>query len=216
MKLFDSNRQVSDQPACRFPQAIKAIDKMKAPLFFSIALLISSQIPCHAKIGEPIATFRAKTAAKYKFRTQESRGAQTNYRFAFPLTPDEETRCPGFGTGVTVTVAGGKIVGQSMAIRMGDAYDEGRAMAARRALDFILEGIGKPKSTSQSEDAQQLASIKSAIEQAMISNPQNIQFPGFPQRSKLSCSPDGDLLIAVLPPIEIAPPGAYMQGGPPR
>ena len=181
-----------------------------------MVLLISSQIPCHAKIGEQISTFRNKTATKYRFRTQESRGAQINYRFAFPLTPDEETRCPGFGTGVTVTAAGGKIVGQSMAIRMGDAYDEGRALAGRRALDFILEGIGKPKSTSQSEDAQQLASIKSAIEQAMISNPQNIQFPGFPQRAKLSCSPDGDLLIAVLPPLETAPPGTFMQGGPPR
>ncbi|MCC7532283.1 MAG: hypothetical protein IT342_27515 [Candidatus Melainabacteria bacterium] len=189
---------------------------MKATLFFAIFILVGSQSPSYAKIGESISSFRNKTAQKFKFRTQESRGAQTNYRFAFPLTPEEEARCPGFGTGVTVTVAGGKIVGQSMAIRMGDAYDEGRAMAARRALDFILEAIGKPKSTSQSEDSQQLASIKSAIEQAMISNPQNIQFPGFPQRAKLSCSPDGDLLIAVLPPIESAPPGSYMQGGPPR
>jgi hypothetical protein len=179
------------------------------------AIFFGSQHPCDAKIGEQISAFRAKTSAKLKFRTQEARGAQTNYRFAFPLTPDEETRCPGFATGITVTVAGGKIVGQSMAIRMGDAYDEGRALAARRALDFILEAIGKPKSTSQSEDAQQLASIKSAIEQALISNPQNIQFPGFPQRSKLSCSPDGDLLVAVLPPVEVAPPGSYMQG-PPR
>jgi hypothetical protein len=215
MKLFDSNRRVSKS---KRPAAfqIKANDKMKAPLFFAIVLLLSSQSPSQAKIGEPIATFRAKTAAKFRFRTQESRGTQTYYRFAFPMTPEEETRCPGFGTGVTVTVAGGKIVGQSMAIRMGDAYDEGRALAGRRALDFILEGIGKPKSTSQTEDAQQLASIKSAIEQAMISNPQNIQFPGFPQRAKLSCSSDGDLLIAVLPPIETAPPGTYMQGGPPR
>ena len=173
------------------------------------------QTPCHAKIGEQISVFRAKTAARLKFRTQEARGAQTNYRFVYPLTPEEETRCPGFATGITVTVAGGKIVGQSMAIRMGDAYDEGRVLAARRSLDFILEAIGKPKSTSQTEDAQQLASIKSAIEQALISNPQNIQFPGFPQRSKLSCSADGDLLVAVLPPIEQAPPGSYMQG-PPR
>lgn len=179
------------------------------------AIFLGSPPACDAKIGEQISAFRAKTSARLKFRTQEARGAQTNYRFAFPLTPDEETRCPGFATGITVTVAGGKIVGQSMAIRMGDAYDEGRALAARRALDFILEAIGKPKSTSQSEDAQQLASIKSAIEQALISNPQNIQFPGFPQRSKLSCSPDGDLLVAVLPPVEVAPPGSYMQG-PPR
>lgn len=185
------------------------------PALLPLAIIISSQQPCEAKIGEQISVFRAKTASRLKFRTQESRGAQVNYRFAFPLTPDEETRCPGFATGITVTVAGGKIVGQSMAIRMGDAYDEGRMLAARRSLDFILEAIGKPKSTSQTEDAQQLASIKSAIEQALISNPQNIQFPGFPQRSKLSCSPDGDLLVAVLPPIEQAPPGSYMQG-PPR
>ena len=170
-----------------------------------------SQIPCQAKIGEPIGVYRAKIAAKYKFRAQEARGAQTYYRYAYPLTPEEEQRCPGFGTGITVTVAGGKIVGQSMAIRMGDSYDESRVMAARRSLDFILEAIGKPKSTSQTEDAQQLASIKNAIEQALISNPQNIQFPGFPQRSKLSCAPDGDLLVAILPPIDAAPPGAYMR-----
>ncbi len=189
---------------------------MKASLIFSIAFLIGSQIPCSAKIGEPIATYRAKTAGRYKFRTQESRGAQTYYRFAFPLTPEEEARCPGFATGITITVAGGKITGQSMAIRCGDAFDEGRALAARRSLDFILEGIGKQKSVSQTEDSQQLASIKSAIEQAMISNAQNIQFPGFPHRAKLSCSSVGDLLVAILPPIETAPPGSYMQGGPPR
>lgn len=184
---------------------------MKAPVFLAITMTLAGQMPCLAKIGEPIASYRARIAARYKFRSQEARGTQTNYRYAYPLTPEEETRCPGFATGITVTVAGGKIVGQSMAIRMGDAYDEGRNMAARRSLDFILEAIGKPKSTSQTEDAQQLASIKSAIEQALISNPQNIQFPGFPQRSKLSCSPDGDLLVAVLPPIEQAPPGAYMR-----
>lgn len=188
------------------PKALKTL--------LPIILLTGIGHPVEAKIGEQISVFRAKTAARLKFRTQEARGAQTNYRFAYPLTPDEETRCPGFATGITVTVAGGKIVGQSMAIRMGDAYDEGRALAARRSLDFILEAIGKPKSTSQTEDAQQLASIKNAIEQALISNPQNIQFPGFPQRSKLSCSPDGDLLVAVLPPIEQAPPGSYMQGAP--
>lgn len=192
---------------------------MKASQFLltalPIAVYFASQQPCQAKLGEQISVFRAKTAARLKFRTQEARGAQTNYRFVYPLTPEEGTRCPGFATGITVTVSGGKIVGQSMAIRMGDAYDEGRILAARRALDFILEAIGKPKSTSQSEDAQQLASIKSAIEQALISNPQNIQFPGFPQRSKLSCSPDGDLLVAVLPPVEVAPPGSFMQS-PPR
>lgn len=184
---------------------------MKAPIILAIAATLAGQMPCLAKIGEPISAYRARTAVKYKFRSQDTRGTQVNYRFAFPLTPEEEAQCPGFATGITVTAAGGKIVGQSMAIRMGDSYDAGRNLAARRALDFILEAIGKPKSTSQSEDAQQLASIKNAIEQALISNPQNIQFPGFPQRSKLSCSPDGDLLVAVLPPIEQAPPGAYMR-----
>ena len=184
---------------------------MKAPIFLSVSLLMLSQLPCQAKIGEPFANYRTKVAAKFRFRTQEAKGAQTYYRFAYPLTPDEEQRCPGFGTGVTITVAGGKIVGQSMAVRLGDAYDESRAMASRRALDFILEAIGKAKSLSPTEDAQQLASIKNAIEQALISNPQNIQFPGFPQRAKLSCSATGDLLIAVLPPVQTAPPGSYMQ-----
>jgi len=184
---------------------------MKSPFLISLPLLLLCQLPCHAKIGEPIAAYRARVAAKYKFRSQDAKGAQTYYRFAYALTPDEEQRCPGFGTGITVTVAGGKIVGQSMAIRLGDAYEESRNMASRRALDFILEAIGKPKSVSPTEDAQQLASIKSAIEQALISNPQNIQFPGFPQRSKLSCSATGDLLIAVLPPMDTAPPGSYIR-----
>lgn len=184
---------------------------MKAPVLLSIGFLLAVQMPCQAKIGEPVSAYRARYAQKYKFRAQETRGAQTYLRFAFPLSPEEESQCPGFGTGITITVANGKIVGQSMAIRMGDAFDQGRALGSRRALDFILEAIGKPKSTSKVEDEQQLASIKNAIEQALISNPQNIQFPGFPQRSKLSSSQSGDLLIAVLPPIEQAPPGSYMR-----
>lgn len=193
MKHFDLNRQVSK------------------PIIFSVSLLMLCQLQCQAKIGESFAGYRARVASKYTFRTQEAKGAQTYYRFAYPLTPEEGQRCPGFGTGITITVAGGKIVGQSMAVRMGDAYDESRSMASRRALDFILEAIGKAKSASPTEDAQQLASIKSAIEQALISNPQNIQFPGFPQRAKLSCSSTGDLLVAVLPPAQTAPPGSYIQ-----
>lgn len=200
MKNSDLNRRACDKSA-----------SMKAPIYLSVSIMLLNQLPCHAKIGEAFATYRAKVAAKYQFRTQEAKGAQTYYRFVHPLTPDEQQRCPGFATGITITVAGGKIVGQSMAVRMGDAYDESRNMASRRALDFILEAIGKAKSASPTEDAQQLASIKSAIEQALISNPQNIQFPGFPQRSKLSCSAAGDLLIAVLPPVQTAPPGSYMQ-----
>lgn len=179
------------------------------------ACLLNPATFADAKIGDSIAAYRAKTAGKYRFKSQDVRGEVTYYRFGYTVTPEEEALNSGFGIGITITVSGGKIVGQSMAIRMGSSYEEGRKMAARRALDFILEGIGKAKSSSPSEDAQQISSIRNALEQALVYSPQNIQFPGFPQRSKLSVSSEGDLLIAILPPPE-APPGSFLQGQPGR
>lgn len=204
------NLSNSSQPAFKILPT-----KLKAALALACVVSLSPVMSADAKIGDSIAAYRAKNANKYRFKSQDTRGAMTYYRFGYTVSPEEEAANSGFGVGITITVSGGKIVGQSMAIRMGSNYEEGRKMAARKALEFILEGIGKAKSTSPTEDAQQISSIRNALEQALVYSPQNIQFPGFPQRSKLSVSSEGDLLVAILPPPD-APPGSFLQGQPGR
>lgn len=180
------------------------------------ALLAACLSPsAEAKIGEPIVNFKAKVAKEYQFKGTESKGASTYYRFALIPTQEEQDNSPGFGAGMTITVVNGKVSGQSMALRIGQFYEAGKIVVARRSLKFILEAIGKP-ATPQDEE-RLLESIRSAIEQALQSIPQSIQFPGYNHRVKVSFAASGDVIVAVLPPAPqqptspLAPPGSYLR-----
>lgn len=182
------------------------------------ALIIQALFPplARAKIGESINSFKAKCAKEFQFKGTDSKGNSTYYRFTLIPTKEEQDDSPGFGAGMTITVVGGQIQGQAMALRIGQYYEAGKVVVARRALKFILESIGKP--SLQKEEDQLLESVKMAVDQALRYIPQSIQFPGYNHRVKVSFGSSGDIIVAVLPPSpppqfnpNLAPPGSYLR-----
>lgn len=168
-----------------------------------MTLLISTQ--SQARLGENFQAFKVKVLKGFKLKGESKKDIRTYYMYSMALDQTTQQAAPGFAGGLTITVVGGKITGQSMVMRFGDNYEAGKALATAHALDFAYESLGKPAPKSTEKEFQAYAQ---AIDSVMTGNPQNLRYPGFNGVITLSMSADQGVIIAATPD---APPPA---GGP--
>lgn len=175
----------------------------------AIALALFSQIalsaPVLAKLGEPYAAFRNKISRSFRAKGSTTNDTTTHYSFVMVVDANQAQAAPGYGAGMTVTVIDKKVAGQAIVFRLGDYPDAGKLIAIGHALDFIYEAIGKPVPKSETDVKMQYEIVRVAAEQALGNFAQNIQFPGYTAKVKISRTATGDLLVQVRPDVMPTP-----------
>lgn len=112
---------------------------------------------------------------------------------------------PGFSSAITLTVVDGKIVGQSMIIRIGENVQGGKALATLHAMDFVYEALGKAAPKNKSATESEFSQYQMAIDQVLSGFPQHVKYPHYAAVITMSRTPDGDLLLAATPDLSIHP-----------
>ena len=154
---------------------------------------------CLAKLGEPFGVFQARIINNYKFRAHSKKNDRDNYMYAMVTDPDTDNAAPGFEGGLTITVSGGLIVGQSMILRIGSNPQAGKALAALHTFDFAFESLGRPNPSSEAAIEKEVHSYTNAVNKALTGAPQNIRYPGGGGKITIAKRSDGALAIAATP-----------------
>lgn len=168
-----------------------------AVIFMFMASLVWA-IPCavQAKLGENYARFQATAAKGFKYKGRKDKDNHSYYMFTMQLDDATLTAAPGFSGGLTVTVAAGKIIGQSMVLRLGENIEAGKVLAAVHVIDFIYEALGRPNPKSKEAVAEELRSYESAIDQCLEDIPQKVKYPDTPGKIIISKTQAGDIAVA--------------------
>jgi len=168
-------------------------------LLWLTAACVFTTSGAQARLGEPINSFKNKASASFKFKSETKK--EDRCYFMFTMNLDDKTRegAQGFAGGLTLTVVDGKIVGQSMVLRLGENYEGGKALATLHCMDFAYESIGKPAPKSKQASEAEFSMYAAAIDQVLAGAPQHVKYPGFNDRITMSRTEDGNLLIAVTP-----------------
>ncbi len=159
-------------------------------------------------MGESFQAFKVKAAKGFKLKAESRKDTRTYYMYSMSLDATTTQAAPGFAGGLTVTVVGGRVTGQSMVMRLGDNYQAGKALATAHALDFAYESLGKPSPKTKDATEKEFRAYTQAIDMVMGGSPQNLRYPGFNGVITLSLAPDQSVIIAATP--DAAPP----PGGP--
>lgn len=184
------------------------VTKILAATTLSITLTVLFCRAGEARLGESFQSFKVKAAKGFKFKTESKKETRTYYMYSMSLDPTTALAAPGFAGGLTVTVVGGRVIGQSMVMRLGDNYEAGKALATAHALDFAYESLGKPSPKTKESTEKEFLAYTNAIDMVMGGSPQNLRYPGFSGVITLSLAPDQAVIIAATP--DAAPP----PGGP--
>ncbi len=175
-------------------------------LSITLTLLFCSSV--EARLGESFQSFKAKAAKGFKFKSESKKDTRTYYMYSMALDPTTTQAAPGFAGGLTVTVVGGRVTGQSMVMRLGENYEAGKALATAHALDFAYESLGKPSPKTKESTEKEFQAYSQAIDMVMGGSPQNLRYPGFNGVITFSLAADQGVIIAATP--DAAPP----PGGP--
>jgi hypothetical protein len=106
-----------------------------------------------ARLGEEISKYKEKVAKVYTSKSN-------------------------FGGSLNISVdPAGKIVGQTMALRLGKNVDIGKTIAVRYFVDFSYESLGRTVPKNTKEVGNEVVSYTTAINKAMMGDPQNITYP---------------------------------------
>jgi hypothetical protein len=178
---------------------MKFEQRMFAAATVAVAVVAGTACGAEARLGESYHAFKTKLERSYKFTKESKKDDRTYEMFTMIVDDATKAKAPGFGAGLTLTVVDGKILGQALAIRMGDNMEGGKAVAALHVMDFIYEAIGKPAPKSKDAAETEFQQFQSAIEQVLSGLPQHVQYPGFKARITLSRTADGELLLAATP-----------------
>jgi len=179
-------------------------------LILCAACLELAQPAAHAKLGESFPAYKAKIIKNWTQTAQDSVGPKTNYRFTLIISPQQQNASQGYAAGLTITVADGKIVGQSVAIRPGMNQVVGAAMATAHGFAFAYEAIGKPIPQEKAKSEAEFNAFSQAVGQAFMGKAQNIRYPGCSGLITVTRDNLGDLIIAATPASPVSsPPGKH-------
>jgi len=165
----------------------------------ALTMFFVPQLEASARLGQSIEGFKGKLTSSFKFKGQTKKQDRTYYMFSLVSTASTQNRAPGFGAGITATVVDGKVVGQSMVLRLGDNFSGGKELATLHSMDFAYEALGKSPPSSQASLKQELDQYSSAIDQVLGGSAQHVRYPGFTSLITMSRTTDGDVLIAITP-----------------
>ena len=150
-------------------------------------------------MGQTIDAFMTKSASAYKYKSSTKKADRSYYMFSMITDATVQQQAPNFAAGITITVVDKKIVGESMALRIGDNYAAGKELATLHVMDFAYESLGKPAPSSESAANAELNQFSIAIDQVMAGTAQHVTYPGYNDRITMSRTSDGQLLVAVTP-----------------
>lgn len=168
-------------------------------LIAAVMLLNLACRPVEARIGEEFSRFKSKVERGFKLKSTTKKDNRTYYMYVMELDKTTQEAAPGFTGGLTLTVVGGKITGQSMVLRLGDNFDAGKTLAAAHALDFAYESLGKQNPKSKATTEKELTSYTNALAQVLAGAAQNIRYPGFNVKITMSKYGENGILIAAVP-----------------
>ncbi|MEZ4488959.1 MAG: hypothetical protein R3F51_15345 [Cyanobacteriota/Melainabacteria group bacterium] len=150
-----------------------------------------------AALGESIKTFQDKNRKRIELKEILIRDEKKYYSFNILVDENELVMAPGFKVGMTVTVAGGKISGQSLAISCGSNPMEGNRLAVDQCYKFACESLGREASAN----AVEISLVQQAVFLAYSNMPQVLKFPDTTGKIVFKTEKKGDeiiLLVAAL------------------
>ena len=152
-----------------------------------------------AKLGEDISAYKAKVAKAYTLKSQSNKDGKTYCVFSINMNQQLKDIAPEFGGGLTISVDKGKIIGQSMVLRLGQSKEAAKAIAVRYALDFAFESLGRPVPKTKAEISDEVNSYTTVINNAMAGDPQNVHYPNVKGKITVTMQKDGSLVFAATP-----------------
>jgi len=150
-------------------------------------------------MGQPGASFNAKMSKLFlpKGTTPPNADGTSYARYVLVGNQDRQTRSPGFGAGITLTIKANKIVGQSMVVRLGQNREVGKMFAVMLSLNVCYEALGKEAPKTQKGTNDEVRAYAAAITGALSGSPQYIRYNGFPMKITMSKTKENDLLVAI-------------------
>lgn len=171
--------------------------KFLALLLFTASLALGSA--AHSKIGGPLTTFQTKNAKLFTLKSRSVKEDKVYYVYSLTSHPAQQHSSPGFAGGVTLTTSGGKILGESLVIRLGADQEVGRILAAAICMELTYEAIGKAAPKTESLRAFEFNSYTNAITRGMQGMPQTIRYKNCNMRITISRTDENNLLLAITP-----------------
>jgi hypothetical protein len=154
-----------------------------------------------ARLGEEFAAFRTRML----HGCEDAGQRDNNFFFKLKLSPKQQQLAPGYAVGITVTVANGRIVGESMACIVGKNRPLGCTLAALDAFTFTCEATGKPLPREQTQGQSEFSAFAKIVQQAFDGRPQSYSYPGYPSKINIVVDKTGRLIVACSPEQETAP-----------
>jgi hypothetical protein len=153
-----------------------------------------------ATLGEDISKYKAKVAHVYTSKSQTTKDNKTNYLYSINMDPQIKKVAPDFGGSLNITVdQSGKIIGQTMALRLGKNTDIGKTIAVRYLVDFAYESLGRTIPKDTKEVGNEVVSYTTVINKALIGDPQNIVYPKVKGKIVATKQSDDTLVFAATP-----------------
>jgi hypothetical protein len=169
-------------------------------LLCALLSILSSAPPALARVGQPVASFNTKMGRIFlaKGTTPPKDANSDGYaRYVLIGNPDRQKRSPGFGAGITLTLKGNKIVGQSMVVRLGQNRKVGKMFSVMLSLNVCYDALGKEAPKNQKATNDEVRAYATAIDRALSGSPEYIRYNGFPMKITMSKTKDADLLVAI-------------------
>ncbi len=191
--------------------------ELRIPCCLLTLLIICAVTPAQARLGEQFAAYRARLLRNYSAAGQKG----NNYFFKLKLTPQQQQIAPGYAAGLTVTVAGDRVTGESMAFFMGRNNQLGCTLATLDAFAFTCEATGKLLPQDKKQGELEFTAFTKIVKQAFDGHVQTYAYPGYPGTIVISLDRQEKLIVACSEQQPAAPkaiptsltPGALLAPG---
>lgn len=184
---------------------------MKKAITPAILLLLSLTCPqnAEARLGEDFGAYLqrfTKTTKSLKPLAQMPGVSTQHFTFEVNVPMDQKKASPGFAAGVTVTVTEGKIVGQSLAVKLGNNVTVGQKLAGIHGFSFAYEAIGKTIPPTRDKAEVEFKAFCNAVDRACLGEQQYLRYPGFRALITIRTDPtSGNIQIAATPDMPAQP-----------
>jgi hypothetical protein len=161
-------------------------------VILGLLLSIGASLPSEAKLGQDFTEYKKRISTAFVASGQQG----NNYMYTMTIDPKQAMASPGYAGGLTVTVANGKVTGQSLAIRPGIQPVFGPTIATVHSFAFAYEAIGKELPKNEKAGEAEFKAFGGAVAKAFQGQPQNLRYPGYPGIITVSRDASGNLIVA--------------------
>lgn len=183
---------------------------MKKTILVTLLLALTCTQNAEARLGEDFGAYLqrfTKTTKSLKPLAQMPGVSTQHFTFEVNVPMDQKKASPGFAAGVTVTVTEGKIVGQSLAVKLGNNVTVGQKLAGIHGFSFAYEAIGKAIPPTRDKAEVEFKAFCDAVDRTCLGEQQYLRYPGFKALITIRTDPtSGNILIGATPDTPAASP----------